>query len=527
MALTVDIFFISFATVIGIAAWLAILVVNSYAHARQYKFPPRVPGLPLIGNTLQYPTQVIHQAEWGARLAKQYGEMRVFHKSIMRPGPNTSFRFTLRLGSSNWVFLNSSRTVIDILEKQASITSSKPDFPFAFGVMSAGRRILWMPYGDRWRELRKHLHSVLNSRKMINFSSYQDTESKQLIWEFLHHPDRWYKSNQRYTMAVIVSVVFGRRPMLDDPNMEALFQDADEVVQASQPGQNIVDVYPQLARLPKFLQWWRPKGERLYKESLRVYNYEVDRIKALIEQNKAPECFAVDFLESTKNSKIDEIQKTFVMGTLLEAGSDTTRVALSQMLAATIAYPDWVGRAQVHLDRVCGANAERLPTWEDKPNLQFISAVVKEGFRWRPMAPVGVPHVLTSDLRYEDYHFPAGTIFAWNSHYIALSPDEYEDPERFWPERFLNKDVDNVLQGHWSFGPGRRVCAGYNVAQTNAWMAMSRLLYCFKFEGVPGKSVDTFRSNWLDYKKAPFALKITPRSLAHAKLIEEEFATIC
>jgi len=66
-----------------------------------------------------------------------------------------------------------------------------------------------------------------------------------------------------------------------------------------------------------------------------------------------------------------------------------------------------------------------------------------------------VPHVLIQDDEYEGYKFPAGTLFTWNATAIALDPREYEQPERFWPERFLNDDLDHVLKGHWSFGPGR------------------------------------------------------------------------
>lgn len=152
---------------------------------------------------------------------------------------------------------------------------------------------------------------------------------------------------------------------------------------------------------------------------------------------------------------MDPLQKLFVMGDLMEAGSDTSRIVLGQIIAAAVAYPDWVVRARQHLDRVCGSDAARLPNWGDKPQLQYISAVVKEGLRWRPMVTVGVPHVLTQDMEYEGYKFPTGTIFTWNAHYISLNPAEYEDPERFWPERFLNEDIDNVLKGHWTFGAGK------------------------------------------------------------------------
>jgi cytochrome P450 len=107
-----------------------------------------------------------------------------------------------------------------------------------------------------------------------------------------------------------------------------------------------------------------------------------------------------------------------VAGTLLEAGSDTTRVSIGQMIAGAATYPDWVVRAREQLDSVCGKNGERLPEWSDYEKLPYITAVVKESFRWRPnIAPLGAPTLLIKDDEYEGYKFPAGTVFTWNAWY--------------------------------------------------------------------------------------------------------------
>lgn len=37
---------------------------------------------------------------------------------------------------------------------------------------------------------------------------------------------------------------------------------------------------------------------------------------------------------------------------------------------------------------------------------------------------------------------------------IANDPIEYDQPERFWPERFLDEDLDKLLKGHLGFGAG-------------------------------------------------------------------------
>jgi cytochrome P450 len=45
---------------------------------------------------------------------------------------------------------------------------------------------------------------------------------------------------------------------------------------------------------------------------------------------------------------------------------------------------------------------------------------------------------------------------AWSAMTISLDPKEYDDPTRFYPERYLNADLNKPLAGHWSFGMGRR-----------------------------------------------------------------------
>ncbi|KAF2195947.1 cytochrome P450 [Delitschia confertaspora ATCC 74209] len=212
-----------------------------------------------------------------------------------------------------------------------------------------------------------------------------------------------------------------------------------------------------------------------------------------------------------------------MLGTLMEAGTDTTRISIAQGIAAAVAYPDWVARAREELDAVCGYNAERLPGFDDRSQLPYITAVVKEIFRWRPvLTEIGVPTTLTRDDEFEGYRFPAGTVFVWNAWSIALDEREYEQPERFMPERFLNEDLEKPLKGHWGFGDGRRVCVGWQVGDSNVWLAFARLLYCFDMKEVPGHPVDTMNISQMGWKNPPFKVDIKPRSQKHAELVERE-----
>lgn len=42
---------------------------------------------------------------------------------------------------------------------------------------------------------------------------------------------------------------------------------------------------------------------------------------------------------------------------------------------------------------------------------------------------------------------------------------------------------------------GRRVCAGYNVGETNVWVVAARLLYCFDFTENPVSNPTILRYN--------------------------------
>lgn len=53
-----------------------------------------------------------------------------------------------------------------------------------------------------------------------------------------------------------------------------------------------------------------------------------------------------------------------------------------------VLHPEILKRAQDEVDAVVGRL--RLPNLNDRQNLPYIDAIVKEVLRWRPVAPLGV-----------------------------------------------------------------------------------------------------------------------------------------
>ncbi len=97
--------------------------------------------------------------------------------------------------------------------------------------------------------------------------------------------------------------------------------------------------------------------------------------------------------------------------------------------------------------------------------------------RWRPVAAGGIPHMLTQDDTYEGYFLPKGTILFANTWAIHRDEEEYEDPDEFIPERFLNNKFGakgrstDASEDHrrvtYGFGAGRRACPGQRLAENS------------------------------------------------------------
>jgi cytochrome P450 len=153
-----------------------------------------------------------------------------------------------------------------------------------------------------------------------------------------------------------------------------------------------------------------------------------------------------------------------------------------------ITNPDIQLRAQDELDAIVGRS--RTPTFADAPSLPYIQAIVKETLRWRPAAPLGVPHATTEDDWYEGMFIPKGTICISNIWQCHHDPASYgDDAESFKPERFLDGNgglipgpVETRDDGHSGFGFGRRICVGKHSANDTLFISMATLLWATRLE---------------------------------------------
>jgi len=291
-----------------------------------------------------------------------------------------------------------------------------------------------------------------------------------------------------------------------------------------------VDIIPVL----KYLPIWFPgagfkrQAEQWKKTVDAMYELPFNEVKAALRRGDACPSITSSLLEelnlgSKDNREMEEIIIN-VTGTAYPTASDTTIITSTSFILAMLLYPEAQRAAQAELDRVVGS--DRLPSFEDRVSLPYITAIMQETLRWRPALPLGVPHKSMEDDEYEGYHIPSGSIMIANVWAILHDEARYPNPDVFDPARFLTEggQLDpEVPEPTETFGHGRRICAGRLFALDMLWLTMANILQVYSIEKVVDESGNVIEpsgkyGDGVLSAPEPFEAAFKPRSKAMLEL---------
>ncbi|MBB3036428.1 cytochrome P450 [Hoyosella altamirensis] len=150
--------------------------------------------------------------------------------------------------------------------------------------------------------------------------------------------------------------------------------------------------------------------------------------------------------------------------TLLLAGHETTATALSWAFHELARDPE-----RQRLGR------EAALSGDDK----YLEAIFKEALRLRPVI-YEVARTLTDDIEIRGYRIPAGYTVMPMIGVVQSDTENYDDPELFRPERFLN---GGPAPNTWiPFGGGVRRCLGAGFAQMEGTEVLRAVLSRYTFK---------------------------------------------
>ncbi|KAH7929012.1 cytochrome P450 [Leucogyrophana mollusca] len=481
-----------------LAVLLALRIAQRKRHdKRRLPLPPGPRPLPFFGNVLEVKLDEpwITYKEWGAT----YGDI-----------------IYSRLLNQEIVVINSEEVANALLEKRSHNYSDRPRvatselFGFDFATFL-------MPYGDMWRLHRRLFHQVFRQDASLAYRPVQLREAYRLLTLLLGSPKSYDEHLQsRHSASIIMSIVYDYDTApRKDPLVTAAQTALDIGLKVATPETAaILGAFPILQYIPS----WFP-GPNYQRSGLNCRKYMSEMIELpfqYVRNSMAAGTAKTSMVGDALQRRQDEGDRDQFEGavkntaaTAFAAGAETTSSTLQMFILAMMNYPEVQKRAQAEIDSVVGK--DRLPTFEDRPSLPFVEAVLRETQRWRPVLPLGVPHATTNDDIYDGYYIPKGRAMSRNE-------AKYPHASEFKPERFFTADGrlnDDTVR--YVFGFGRRLCPGLHLADATLWSAMASLLAVFnimKPVDESGKEVDV-ELHWtsgVTCHPLPFPCRIVPRS---------------
>ncbi|KAG4441663.1 hypothetical protein IFR05_002870 [Cadophora sp. M221] len=491
-ALPNDVLSILLKVLICIAIASVIGVLYSYASMLllRRKLPPGPFPLPIVGNMLSLPKSKPWRdfEYWG----EKYG----------------SGMLTIWIGRVPNIFINDAWVAADLFEKKANIYSSRPRQVVMGDVTGIGRNNqVLLKYNDHWRLHRKMMHGAVGSQAVRKYREFQNDEISILISDLATSSEDFSLSIERFSCSIVSILGWGRRIAKKNDYIVGLALQMMETVTYMQvPGAYWMEAIPELQHLPPWL-YPLPTTLRTMGAALRRYWF------ALTEEGaEAAEPNFAKFLNCHRiemNIAKDDISE--MTANLIRGGVDTTSGTTLSGILGLVTHPEVQKKAHEELDSVVGM--DRVPTWDDIEKLPYCAAIFKETLWWRS----GL--LIPKDIAIH------GNLWA-----IHRNPRDFPEPDRFNPDRYMNKERLSYpnARGHNAFGWGRRICSGQPLAEQGISMVIVKLLWAFNIKpGLNEQGEEEYPDIFAftdaeNTRPQPFKARFEPRSVGIRKIIMEE-----
>ncbi len=173
----------------------------------------------------------------------------------------------------------------------------------------------------------------------------------------------------------------------------------------------------------------------------------------------------------------DEVRDEAIV--LLMVGHDTSSSAMTFCLDRVARHPRVRERLEREVDDVVGTRRVEPGDFERLP---YAAAVFKETLRQSP--PIYfLGREAVEDCVIGDYHISKGMIVQTYFRPPHHSPEHFERPEEFRPERWLDETrLRRMKQSYFPFGSGARMCIAWQFATIEAVYALASVAQRWRLE---------------------------------------------
>ncbi|KAL1410449.1 hypothetical protein Q8F55_004460 [Vanrija albida] len=485
---------------LALAAVLLSLAVYQYAtYARGRVHLPGPAPWPVLGNLPQLGR---HAALTLTSWSRHYGPV-----------------FKLRMGEREVVVINTAAASKELLSDKGGAFISRPTFHNFHQVLasSAGTTIGTSPWDESCKRRRKAAATALNRLNVERYTPIVDREVLALVEDLYVHgrggelalAPHDYMS--RFALNTSLSVNYGCR--LDEVS-DALLQEIIEVEAAVSDVRSTVASWANYVPLLRALQSLWPDKSAGSLADLRARRDAymaklLADLRARIEAGTDSPCITGSILKDGVPLTPRELSSICL--SMVAAGLDTLGNTMIWGVGKLATMPEVWEAAYAHIeDKYAGA----VPDTHVE-DVDYITALYREVLRWFSVLKLSLPRETLGEVEYNGVTIPSGTTVFLNAWAVHHDERRYPEPGVFRPERFLQETEEGGHATHYSFGVGRRMCAGSHLANKEMYAAFTKLVYFFKLEPEGEYDIDPVTATHNPYGLASvpkrFKLRFVPR----------------
>ncbi|KAL4313099.1 hypothetical protein GQ457_01G006980 [Hibiscus cannabinus] len=431
--------------------------------------PPAPWKLPLIGHLHHFLFCLPHHC---------LGELAKRHGPVMR----------LQLGELSHVVVSSPDTAKQVLKTHDINFANRTSLLFAEIIWYNYSDIVFAPYGDYWRQLRKVCTlELLSTKRVQSFRSTREEQVSNLVRSIFPNAGSEINIGEmlcNMSYNITLRSAFGTRCKQHETFLSTMRKVLEGV-----HGFSIADLFPSVKLLP-IITGVRAKLER--------FHHELDgMLESIIEEHRVSNANPkngddetedlVDVLLKLQNDGGLEFPLTTdnikaVVLDLLMGGTETSSTTAEWAMSEMMRSPRVLEKAQAEVRRVYDRTGDVNESYLDE--LKYLKLVIKETLRLHPLVSLLVPRENIERCEINGYEIPAKTKVIVNVWAIGRDSNSWDEAERFNPERFTDSSVD-YKGANFEFIPfsaGRRMCPGISYGMAVVELSLAKLLYHFDWK---------------------------------------------
>ncbi|KAK7715681.1 hypothetical protein SLS63_011357 [Diaporthe eres] len=241
--------------------------------------------------------------------------------------------------------------------------------------------------------------------------------------------------------------------------------------------------FPHLRRalklLPEMRSQWK-KGLLFDALASHLINQRVQRQVAGEELDDLVGSLLRDKQGLPRSFDIGEVTAEMIL--FMDAGSDTTAIALTHVMYYLLRNPKALSRLRQEIDQAVADDVIIAPDAAVR-NLPYLRACLDESLRLSPPVAFGLNRKTPEAGMYIDGHWIAGgTTVAVPAYTAHRNPDIFDEPEEFRPERWLGDGAKRAQASFIPFSTGGRGCIGRNISYMEQSILVATLVRRYDFE---------------------------------------------